>query len=92
MTHATDNSIWAWGEGRGLSIEEKKLARAAFLGLYNDFVSGQDISARWETSGPTQIRTMKPDGQVVICDDGMWDHGLKVWNAMRNVGFGRDEL
>lgn len=91
VTHATDNSIWAWGEGRGLSTQEKQIAKTAFMVLYNDFVSGQDISDRWGNSGSTQIRTMKSDGQVVIWDDEIWDHGLKVWDNMRDVGFGRSE-
>lgn len=71
VTHGTDNSIWVYGEGRGLLPHEKESVKSAFLDLYARFVKGEDIRSDWGMKTPLEVRRLKPDGTVGIWTDDM---------------------
>ncbi|KAF1957205.1 paraben-hydrolyzing esterase precursor [Byssothecium circinans] len=85
VTHGTDAlGIWFWGGGERLSNREKELVRTAFHDLFARFVKGERVD--WGTAHALQLRTMKPDGSVVVEEDRWLVEGVKVWNILKSVG------
>ncbi|KAF2643592.1 paraben-hydrolyzing esterase precursor [Massarina eburnea CBS 473.64] len=85
VTHGTDaQSIWFWGGGERLSNTEKTLVRTAFHDLFANFVKGEQVN--WGTAHALQLRTMKPDGSVVVEEDPYLVEGVKVWNVLKSAG------
>ncbi|KAH8894011.1 alpha/beta-hydrolase [Thozetella sp. PMI_491] len=91
VTHGTDNSIWVWGEGRGLEPEEKAIAQTAYFDLYAKFVAGEDISEQWGARSPSEVRRLKADGTVDVWKDELWDRGLEVWDALMKAGRSQED-
>ncbi|KAF7589257.1 hypothetical protein BBP40_004553 [Aspergillus hancockii] len=85
VTHATDQYIWFWGNGQVVEENEKGVVAEALVGPLKRFVHGEaDIG--WGTKGYREVRTLKPDGSVEICQDGIWGEAMRVWKALRAVG------
>lgn len=82
VTHSTDNSIWVYGEGRGLEPDEQRAAKVAFLNLYGRFVSGEDMSNDFGAATPLEVRRMDRDGRWDIWRDTFWEQGIDLWNAL----------
>ncbi|GFG20286.1 uncharacterized esterase/lipase C417.12 [Aspergillus udagawae] len=87
VTHATDQYLWFWGNGEALQAGEKPMVREAFIDPLTRFVRGDtDADIGWGTGDYRQVRTLRPDGSVQICKDGLWDEAMRVWRALRGVG------
>ncbi|KAM0098145.1 hypothetical protein ACP6JE_007359 [Aspergillus fumigatus] len=87
VTHATDQYLWFWGNGEVLQADEKPMVREAFIGPLIRFVRGDaDADIGWGTDDYRQVRSLRPDGSIQICEDGLWDEALRVWRALREVG------
>ncbi|KAF4160883.1 hypothetical protein CNMCM6936_008641 [Aspergillus lentulus] len=87
VTHATDQYLWFWGNGEALQADEKPMVREAFIDPLTRFVRGDaDADIGWGTGDYRQLRTLRPDGSVQICEDGLWDEAMRVWRALREVG------
>jgi carboxylesterase type B len=87
VTHATDQYLWFWGNGEALQAGEKPMVREAFIDPLTRFVRGDaDADIGWGTADYRQVRTLRPDGSVQICKDGLWDEAMRVWRALREVG------
>ncbi|RHZ72962.1 hypothetical protein CDV55_108253 [Aspergillus turcosus] len=87
VTHATDQYLWFWGNGEALQAEEKPMVREAFTDPLTRFVRGDaDADIGWGTGDYRQVRTLRPDGSVQICEDGLWDEAMRVWRALREAG------
>lgn len=85
VTHTSDCAAWFWGNGGLLRDGEKEVLRKAFIDPLVRFVNGHaDIG--WGGGSHREMRTLKPDGRVVIWNDEYWDAGLRVWRALREVG------
>jgi carboxylesterase type B len=91
VTHSSDYPLWFWGNGDVLTTAEKKCTEEAFIGPLSRFVKGdREVKGvdgfGWGTSGKG-VRAMKADGEVEIRgDDALWEEGVKVWKALRDVG------
>lgn len=63
------------------------MVREAFIGPLIRFVRGDaDADIGWGTDDYRQVRSLRPDGSIQICEDGLWDEALRVWRALREVG------
>lgn len=85
VTHGTDNSIWVYGEGRGLNLAEQRVVKSAFLDAYAEFVAGKDIVARWGATGVRVAKRLKADGTVDIWEDDLWEKAMGFWNVFEPV-------
>ncbi|KAL2835716.1 Alpha/Beta hydrolase protein [Aspergillus pseudoustus] len=85
VTHATDQYIWFWGNGEAIKESEKGIIKRAVVDGFIKFVHGEE-DLGWGTDGYKEMRTLKPDGSVVIWRDELWDEGVRVWKALREVG------
>jgi carboxylesterase type B len=87
VTHATDQYLWFWGNGEALLPEEKPMVREAFIDPLTRFVRNDaHADVGWGTGDYRLVRTLRPDGSVQICEDGLWDEAMRVWRALREVG------
>ena len=86
-THTSDLPIWFWGNGDGLTADEKTVVTEAFQKPLAQFLKGEAV--QWGTEGDLQIRTLKQDGRIVIEDDERLQEGLKLWNALDQVSVPR---
>ncbi|BDD58531.1 hypothetical protein MAP00_003800 [Monascus purpureus] len=84
VTHSTDQYIWFWGNGDVLQPEEKDVVQSTFIDPLVKFVNGE-VNIGWGTTNYREMRRLKPDGTFEIWDDGMWEDGLRVWRALREV-------
>jgi carboxylesterase type B len=82
-THGADNYLWWLGDGMELGPEEAVVARTAFLEELGKFLKGEDMA--WGTKGVMEARRLKPNGQVDIWKDQLWDEGLAVWDALSSA-------
>ncbi|KAJ5175301.1 CAZyme family CE10 [Penicillium canariense] len=88
VTHSSDYPLWFWGNGDVLTPREKKSTDAALIGPLSRFVQGVSAEGSdgfgWGTSGKG-VRVLRADGEVEIRGDAMWDVGVKMWKAVRDV-------
>lgn len=84
VTHGTDMAIWFWGAGERLSKREQVLVRRAFHTNLARYIKGENVE--WGTEHALQLRTLKPDGSIVIEHDKWLEEGLTVWDILRKVG------
>ncbi|CEJ55419.1 hypothetical protein PMG11_01679 [Penicillium brasilianum] len=90
VTHASDYPLWFWGNGDVLTEAEKRSTEEAFIGPLSRFVKGGDGDGDgfgWGTSGKP-VRVLRADGKVEIREDALWEEGVKVWKALRDVDVG----
>lgn len=92
VTHSTDQSIWFWGNGDvdGPEEWEKEAILKAFIGPLGRFIRGLPLAEEWGARAPTQTRTLKPNGEVVIWEDALWDDAVTLWNVLRDAGADAD--
>lgn len=84
-SHGSDIPLWLWGNGEGLSGEEKTIVTKAFYEPLSKFMKGEGMD--WGTKkGSMQIRTLKSDGSVVIEDDIRLEEALVLWDKLERVG------
>lgn len=84
VSHGSDMAIWFWGDGNTLEPEEKKVIQKAFHEPLSHFLKGEDMA--WGTQTPRQIRTLKGDGSIEIEEEGGLEEGLRLWEALKQVG------
>lgn len=84
VSHGSDMAIWFWGNGHELSEGEKEIVSKAFHQPLSKFLRGEDFA--WNTEHAMQLRTLKSDGSVKIEDDTRMQEGLRLWNALKQVG------
>lgn len=83
VTHATDMSIWFWGDGpgNGLTDDEKTLLQP-WNKAFADFVSGKEVHIG--TQKVTDVMRLRSDGQTDVWNDDRWDEGLKIWDIVND--------
>lgn len=88
VTHGTDIVQWLWGEGRGtgLTQKEKGFVKDFVHDAFCDYVQGKDIRTKWGTTGPREVRRIKPNGMTDIWKDEMWQAGVDMWWKLREAG------
>jgi len=79
VTHGTDMAIWFWGQGKGLSDEEKKVLKP-WNDAFAAFVKGDDC--QWGTTKVTEMKRLDADGTTDICNDDRWEEGLEMWDIL----------
>lgn len=84
VSHTSDMDIWFWGNGDELQHSEKAIIAKAFHVPLSRFLEGEDMI--WGTQSAMQLRTLKSDGSVAIEGDMQLDEGLRLWNALKQVG------
>jgi carboxylesterase type B len=84
VTHGSDMAIWFWGNGSSLTEEEKSIAKKVFHDPLSKYLKGEEME--WGTQHAMQLRTLKPDGGVIIEEDTRLDEGLKLWDVLKKVG------
>jgi carboxylesterase type B len=91
VTHSSDVAMWFWGNGMLLEEDEKQIVSVALIEPLARFVRGEE-DVRWTQQaqsegeeGIRQVRRLRPDGQVDIWRDEMFDRGVKVWEAVRKA-------
>lgn len=86
VTHSSDYPLWFWGNGDVLTAREKRSTEEAFIGPLSRFVRGDGESGEfgWGTSGKG-VRVLRADGELEIRGDAMWEDGVRVWKALRDV-------
>ncbi|KAL4890930.1 alpha/beta-hydrolase [Aspergillus ambiguus] len=84
VTHATDQYLWFWGNGSRLEAREKEVIHRAFIGPWTRFVHGED-DIGWGTRGHRQVRRLRPDGEVDIWEDELWEEAMRVWRGLREL-------
>jgi carboxylesterase type B len=88
VTHASDYPLWFWGNGDVLTEAEKRSTEEAFIGPLSRFVKGGDGDEfGWGTNGKG-VRVLRADGHVEIREDALWEEGVRVWKALRDVDMG----
>ncbi|KAE8351904.1 Alpha/Beta hydrolase protein [Aspergillus coremiiformis] len=85
VTHGTDQYIWFWGNGALVRPDEKRVIQPALIDPWIRFVHGE-ADLHWGTKSYREMRTLRSDGSVEICPDGLWDEAIRVWKALRAVG------
>ncbi|KAG8625092.1 hypothetical protein KVT40_006843 [Elsinoe batatas] len=81
VTHSSDMAIWFWGNGWGEGLtEEEKQVVAPMNGVLSDFVSFKDVE--WPVKVPRGVLRLNREGKVDMWMDELYDHGLKVWEAV----------
>lgn len=89
VTHSSDYPLWFWGNGKGLTSDEKRVVKEAFTDPLSRFVQGPAADGPdgfgWGTSGYQGIRVLKADGTVTIEGDPRWEEGVRVWKRVREV-------
>jgi len=83
VTHSSDYPLWFWGNGDVLTDREKGRTWEALVGPLARFVKAEDDFG-WETSGK-MVRVLKADGSLELREDPLWDEGVRVWKALRDV-------
>ncbi|KAK3079553.1 hypothetical protein LTS18_004572, partial [Coniosporium uncinatum] len=86
VTHTSDMALWFLGQGERLSEWEKGVARRAFVDLHGAFLRGEDVRSAWGTKGVTEVRRLRPDGEVDVWEDEMWDRSVELWKRMMKAG------
>lgn len=76
-THATDMSIWFYGNGETLTPEEKSIVREWIHPLAR-FIKGEDVA--WGTANVNQVRYLRADGGIEIRDDEWWTSKMHLWD------------
>ena len=81
VTHSSDIAIWFWGHGmgKGLTKQEMKILEP-WNRLFADFVNQKDV--QWPVKGAKEFLVLRSDGKTEMAKDHLWDHGLKIWNAV----------
>jgi carboxylesterase type B len=91
VTHATDQYIWFWGNGLAVEASEKPIIKEALIEPLMKFVHGES-DIKWGTNSYREMRKLRPDGSVEICQDEFWDEAMRVWKALRAVGESEDGI
>jgi len=81
-THASDLSIWLFGNGDALATEEKELVKE-WLQPVSAFIKGEKLD--WGTENVKQVRYLTADGKIEIKDDEWWDTKLPLWDLTRKA-------
>jgi carboxylesterase type B len=84
VTHGSDLAIWFWGNGSGLTEEEKQVALKTFHQPLSRFLRGEEM--HWGTDHAMQLRTLKNNGDVIIEEDVRMEEGLQLWDALKKAG------
>ncbi|KAI8935444.1 hypothetical protein NX059_008018 [Plenodomus lindquistii] len=84
VSHGSDMAIWFFGNGRELEQHEKHVVQRSFLEPLSHFL--RDGKMDWGTDHAMQLRTLKRDGSLAIEEDTWLDQGMKLWNALKEVG------
>ena len=86
VTHASDLTIWFYGNGASLLPAEKASVKL-FLGPFAAFLRGEKCA--WGTESIRDVRSLAPDGSIKIVEDKDWDRSLKIWNTLQNSTFSK---
>lgn len=81
VTHGSDMAIWFWAglkEGR-----EKEVVRRWAEPFWR-WVNGEGWG-EWEAKGVREARRLRSDGEVDVWRDQDWEHGVKVWEIVREA-------
>jgi carboxylesterase type B len=81
-THATDMSIWFFGNGDTLTSEEKERV-TDWLQPLSAFIKGDKVD--WGTETVKQVRYLTADGKIEIKDDEWWSTKLALWDLTREA-------
>lgn len=81
-THATDLSIWLFGNGDPLTETEEALIRE-WLKPVASFIRGETVN--WGTSSVQQVRYLTSEGKIEIKDDEVWESKLPLWKLMKEI-------
>lgn len=87
VCHGSDLTIWFYGDGKGegLSAQEKTLTSEFVLEPMGQFLAGHDIGSTWGTKSVAEVRRLKPNGEIDIWKDEMWENGLRQWEVLRSA-------
>jgi carboxylesterase type B len=81
-SHATDLSIWLFGNGDILTDSEKTLIRE-WLAPVVSFIQGEQVD--WGTHSSKQVRYLTAEGNIEIKDDEVWEKKLPLWELTREI-------
>ncbi|TVY83341.1 putative esterase/lipase [Lachnellula suecica] len=81
-THATDMSIWFFGNGNDLTAKEKGVV-AEWLRPVSSFVKGEQVD--WGTREINEVRYLTADGAMTIKNDEWWKTKLPLWELIRKT-------
>jgi carboxylesterase type B len=81
-THATDMSIWFFGNGDVLTSEEKALI-TRWLQPVSAFIKGNKVD--WGTETIKQVRYLTADGKIEVKDDEWWNTKLPLWDLTQKA-------
>jgi len=88
-THATDLSIWLFGNGEYLTKSEKVVIQE-WLKPVAEFVAGRDVT--WGTDDVKKVRYLTSDGKIEIREDEVWDTKIPLWELTKKVTSTRTEM
>jgi carboxylesterase type B len=81
-THATDLSIWFFGNGEAPMEQEKEIIKI-WLKPVAQFLQGKGVT--WGTNGVKQVRYLTNEGKIEIRDDEVWDAKLPLWKLTQHI-------
>jgi carboxylesterase type B len=81
-THATDMSIWFFGNGDTLTSSEKVIIKK-WLHPLEAFISGSAVI--WGTQSLKEVRYLTASGDIEVRDDEWWDSKLPLWSVTKEV-------
>lgn len=81
-THATDMSIWLFGNGDYLTDKEKILLRE-WLKPMAAFLNGNDIA--WGTRSFKDVKFFSSEGNIEVREDEIFEKSLEAWDLSRKI-------
>ena len=81
VTHASDITIWFYGNGAEVTASEQSLLQE-YLKPFGEFLRGEQVA--WGTQSIEETRTITSDQRIEITVDEDWERGQRVWDALQS--------
>ncbi|SLM40710.1 Carboxylesterase, type B [Lasallia pustulata] len=81
VTHASDITIWFYGNGAEVTASEQSLLKE-YLKPFGEFLRGEQVP--WGTQSIEETRTITSDQRIEITVDEDWERGRRVWDTLQS--------
>ncbi|KAF4619032.1 hypothetical protein G7Y89_g14815 [Cudoniella acicularis] len=81
-THATDLSIWIYGNGDSLTVKEEGIIKE-WLRPLASFLKGESV--KWGTGSVGDVKYLSASGRTEVRTDEVWDEKIQLWDLTKRI-------